>query len=128
MSNIHVLKKTHNEVVLRIYMTSASGGMVSANLDSSYILTNDETFVGAESEVTFREIFWGAKKDKQIDITRVLNHGANTVHGHYYLINGGHYKFDGFVDNVYSNNDIRVTGDGPFHAILKLGKSGFRQS
>jgi len=32
----------------------------------------------------------------------------------------------GFVDNVYSNRDIRVVGDGPFHVIMKLTKeSGY---
>jgi len=125
MANIHVLKKTHNEVVLKIYSTASAGQTISANLDSSYILTDDETFVGSKSTVTVREIFWGAKKDKQIDLTRVVDHAANTVHGHYYLLNSGSYNFDGFVDDSYANSDIRIVSDGPFHMILKLGKNGF---
>lgn len=128
MANIHVLKKTYNEVVLKIYSTQSAGQTLSANLDSSYILKDDEVFVSGTSEVTFREIFWGAKKDKQIDLTRIINHVANTEHGHYYLLNTGHYKFDGFVDNTYANSDIRIKSDGPFHMLLKLGKSGFTQS
>lgn len=128
MANIHVLKKTYNEVVLKIYSTNSSGQTLSANLDSTYILKDDEVFVGDTSEVTIREIFWGAKKDKQIDLTRVIDHGANTVHGHYYFLNSGHHKYDGFVDNDYANSDIRIVSDGPFHMILKLGKSGFTQS
>jgi len=128
MANVHVLKKTENEVVLKFYSTESAGQMLSANLDSSYIKLDNETFVGSRSEVTIREIFWGAKKDKQIDITRVINHGANTVHSHYYLLNTGSYNFDGFVDNIYANADIRVTSDGPFHLILKLGKSEFPTS
>ena len=125
MSNIHVIKQTENEVVLKIYSEASSGQMISANLDSSYITSSDEQFVGSRSEVTIREIYWGAKKDKQIDLTRVVDHAANTVHGHYYLLNSGEHKFQGFVDNVYANCDIRITSDGPFHMMLKLGKQGF---
>jgi hypothetical protein len=127
MANIHVLKNTHNEVVLKIYSTESAGQTISANLDSSYIALDNEQFVGDESEVTVREIFWGAKKDKQIDLTRVIDHGANTVHGHYYLLNSGEHKFVGFVDNAYANSDIRIISDGPFHMIIKLGKSMFRR-
>jgi hypothetical protein len=29
---------------------------------------------------------------------------------------------------VYANADIRIISDGPFHMILKLGKSMFRQT
>jgi hypothetical protein len=126
MSNVHVIKKTGSEVVLKVYSTDSAGQTIQIELDGEYIKKDDETFVGAESEVTLREIFWGAKKDKQIDFSRVNDAAANTVHGHYYLINSGSYNFDGFVDNVYANGAIRITTDGPFHTILKLGKSGYR--
>lgn len=125
MANIHIIKQTENEVVLKIYSTSSSGQVISANLDSSYICSSDERFDGSKSEVTIREMYWGAKKDKQIDLTRVINHSTNTVHGHYYLLNSGTHNFQGFVDNVYANCDIRITSDGPFHMMLKLGKSNF---
>ena len=101
MANIHVLKNTHNECVLKIYSTASAGQTLSANLNSSYIQLDNEQFDGSKTEVTIREIFWGAKKDKQIDLTRVVNHASNTVHSHYYLLNSGHYDFTGFVDNVY---------------------------
>lgn len=126
MAEVHVLKKTENEVVLKIYKTASAGGVIQIELDSDSIKKDNETFVGSESEVTIREIFWGCKKDKQVDISRVDNPVANTVHGHYYLINNGSYNFDGFVDNVYANGAIRITADGPFHCILKLGKHGYR--
>ena len=125
MANVHVLKNTHNECVLKIYSTASSGETISANLNSSYIQLDNEQFDGSRTEVTIREIFWGAKKDKQIDLTRVVDHAANTVHSHYYLLNSGHYDFTGFVDNVYANADIRIVSDGPFHMILKLGKSNY---
>jgi len=128
MANVHVMKKTESEVVLKIYSTESAGQTIQVELDSDYIKKDNETFVGAESEVTIREMFWGCKKDKQVDLTRVNDPVANTVHGHYYLTNSGSYNFDGFVDNVYANGAIRVIADGPFHMILKLGKSMYQPS
>ena len=128
MAEVHTIKKTENEVVLKIYKTSASGGVVQVEMDDPEVMLDSETFVQDQSLLTIREIFWGAKKDKQIDISRVNNAVANTVHGHYYLINSGSYNFDGFVDNVYANGAIRITADGPFHCILKLGKQGYEKS
>jgi hypothetical protein len=128
MAEVHTIKKTENEVVLKIYKTSASGGVVQVEMDDPEVMLDSETFVQNQSLLTIREIFWGAKKDKQIDISRVNDAVANTVHGHYYLINSGSYNFDGFVDNTYANGAIRVTADGPFHCILKLGKQGYEKS
>lgn len=127
MASVHVLKKTENEVVLKCYITE-NGGVINIPLNGEYIKLDNETFVQNQSLVTIREIFWGAKKDKQIDITRVANSAANTVHGHYYLLNAGSYDFDGFVDNTYANSEIRIIGDGQFHVILKLGKQGYIKS
>ena len=123
MSAVHTFKKTRNEVVLKIYQTGSNGGTVQVELDSDSIKMDNETFVGADAQVTITEIFWGAKKDKQIDISRVNDPVANTVHGHYYLLNTGHYDYNGFSDDVYANGAIRVVGDGPFHVILKLTKT-----
>ena len=125
MSSIHTLKNTPNEVVLKIYSTEDSGETISANLDSSYITSSDERFVGTESKITIREMHWGAKHNKHIDVTRVTDHSSNTVHGHYYLVNNGTHNFDGFVDDTYANTDLRIVSDGPFHLIIKLGKSSF---
>lgn len=128
MANVHVLKKTEQEVVLKIYSTESAGQTIQIQPDSTdYILTDRETYANT-AEITVKEIFWGAKKDKQIDITRVDDPDANTVHGHYYLLNTGTYNFEGFVDNVYANGAIRIVSDGPFHIIVKLSKSGFPQS
>lgn len=127
MANLHVLKLTQQEAVVKIYVTESAGGVVDLDISSDLKLAT-ETFDANTAEVTISEIFWGAKKDKQIDLTRIDDPVANTVHGHYYLLNSGHYKFDGFVDNVYANSNVRVTGDGPFHVILKLRKkAGYQE-
>ena len=124
MANVHTLKKTEREVVLKIYST-LNGDVIQVNLDDPEVVLDSETFIQGKSKLTIREIFWGAKKDKQIDITRVDDPVSNTVHGHYYLINSGSYNFDGFVDDTYANGAIRCIADGPFHVLLKLGKSGY---
>ena len=125
MANIHVLTNTHREAVVKVYDTASSGNTHDINI-ASVIKRSDETFDRDLAKVTIKEIYWGAKKDKQIDINRIDDPAANTVHGHYYLINSGYYDFVGFVDDVYSDKDIRITADGPFHVILKLGKvSGY---
>lgn len=128
MAQVHVLKKTENEVVLKCYINEAGGGVITIPLNGEYIKLDNETFVLNQSLVTIRELFWGAKKDKQIDLTRVANTAANTVHGHYYLLNSGSYDFDGFVDNTYANSSIRIIADGSFHLIMKLGKQGYIKS
>jgi hypothetical protein len=125
MAEVHTIKKTNGEVILKIYKTNSNGGAIQVEMDAPEVMLTGETFVQNQSLLTIREIFWGAKKDKQIDISRVDDAVANTVHGHYYLINSGSYNFDGFVDNTYSNGAIRITADGPFHCILKLGKQGY---
>lgn len=122
MAEIHAIKLTQDEAVVKIYKTDANGGVVDLDL-STDIKLDSETFNRAQANVAIAEIFWGAKKDKQIDISRIDDPVANTVHGHYYLINTGSYNFDGFVDNVYGNSDIRITADGPFHVLLKLRKT-----
>ena len=130
MANVHTIKKTNREVVLKIYSTESSGQTIQIPLSANTIKLDSETYVPSTSSfqgstLTIKEIFWGAKKDKQIDLTRVDNAVANTVHGHYYLLNSGHYKFDGFVDNTYANGALRVISDGPFHLVLVLHKDGY---
>lgn len=125
MSLVHQLKNTATETVLKIYRTESNGGSVTIEPDSVKVANSSQRFVGSQSQLHIKEIYWGAKKDKQIDITRVANSVANTVHGHYYLINTGHYKYTGFTDNVYANAAIRIDSDGPFHVILVLHKNGY---
>lgn len=125
MTAIHVLKKTENESVLKIYSTSPAGNTYQIELNSDYIKLPTETYVEGQSEVTIQEFFWGAKANKQLDISRVANTVANTAHGHYYLYGTGHYNFVGFVDNTYSNSAVRITSDGAFHLLIKLKKNGY---
>lgn len=125
MGAIHSIKNVPQETVIKIYSTSNSGETIDIALDSPKVANSSQRFLGSQSEVHIKEIYWGAKKDKQIDISRIDDPVANTVHGHYYLINGGHYNFNGFTDKVYANSNIRITGDGPFHVILKLHKNGY---
>jgi hypothetical protein len=126
MALVHTLKKVKNgEVVLKCYRTNSNGGTIQIELDDDEIKSNNETFIAGTSLVTIKEIFWGAKKDKQIDISRVTDSSANTIHGHYYLTNAGHYKFTGFVDDTYANGAIRIVGDGAFHVTLVLHKNGY---
>lgn len=124
MAEIHYLKRSHNEAVLKCYKTDANGGTINVALSS--LVSSGETFDSNTAVVTIKEIYWGAKKDKQIDITRVVPEDPSGVHGHYYLLGTGSYDYVGFVDDTYSNKDIRIIGDGPFHVIIKLGKvSGY---
>ena len=125
MAEIHVLKNSEHEAVLKCYKTDSNGGTIDILL-ADLALPN-ETFDASIAKVSIQEIYWGAKKDKQIDITRVVPDDPNGVHGHYYLLNAGSYDFNGFVDDTYGSKDIRIVGDGPFHVILKLKKTyGYR--
>ena len=120
MANIHYFKRTNREAVIQVYTTESAGG--SYEVDIANLATTGETFNAATANVCITEIFWGAKKDKQIDISR-RERGGSDVHGHYYFINAGSYNYDGFVDNSYSERNILVTFDGPGHVIIKVSKT-----
>lgn len=125
MANIHYLKRAIGEAVVKIYTTESAGETVE--LDIANLGNGDETFDANNAIVTIKEIYWGAKKDKQIDISR-KERGGSDVHGHYYFIGAGSYDFDGFVDDVYPERNIQVLIDGPGHVILKLNKTaGYTQ-
>lgn len=127
MPAVHVLKNTENEVVLKCYKTEPNGGTIQIELDDPEIKLANETFVQDQSLVTIREIYWGTRHNKFVDVTRVDDASANTVHGHYYFSGAGSHNYIGFVDNSYANGAIRLIGDGPYHVILKLGKSGYEK-
>jgi len=128
MAEKHILKLSTTECVIKCYMTESAGGQIRIDLETDLKL-DDETFDANNAVVTIQEIYWGAKKDKQIDISRTAPPEANTVHGHYYLLGAGAYDFVGFVDDVYADGDIVIDGDGPFHVILKLRKvSGYNSA
>jgi hypothetical protein len=120
MAQKHILKLTETEAVLKCYITNPAGGTIDISLQTD-LTGDDETFIG-DPIVTIQEIFWGAKKDKQIDLTRIVPSDPTGVHGHYYLTNSGSYDFVGFVDSTYASKDIRIIGDGAFHVIIKLRK------
>jgi hypothetical protein len=121
MANIHYLKRSHNEAVIKVYVTNSAGDTVDVAL--SDLAASGETFDAGTASVTIKEIFWGCKHNKHIDISRW--DGA-TAHGHYYLVNAGSHEYVGFVDDVYSDRDIRIVGDGEFHCVMKLTKvSGY---
>ena len=120
MANIHYLKKSKGEAVIQVYETGSAGG--SHEIDIANLATSSETFDANAASVCIKEIFWGAKKDKQIDISR-KERGGSGVHGHYYFLGAGSYNYDGFVDNSYSERNILVTLDGPGHVIIKVNKT-----
>jgi hypothetical protein len=127
MAGIHYLKKSHNEAVVKCYKTDVNGGTTDISLSS--LAAEDETFDANTAVVTIREIFWGAKKDKQLDLTRIVPEDPSGVHGHYYFTGTGSHEFGGFTDNTYAEKDIRIIADGAFHMILKLTKvSGYTKT
>ena len=136
-----MLKNTENEAVIKVYTTEASGESIDLSLQTwltkstqVYVTgTNDSSEVDGHfaqytgSHVFITGIWWGLKKDKQLDITRIIDPVTPTLHSHYYLINAGQYEFDhhGFADRIYANKDFRLIFDGPGHCILKLRKMGW---
>ncbi len=141
MSKIHILKNSETEAVVKVYTTEPSGESIDINLET-WLTTPKQVYVAgandsAETDGHFAQytgshvfitgIWWGLKKDKQLDITRIIDAVTPTLHSHYYLINGGQYEFDhhGFADRIYAHKDFRLTFDGPGHCILKLRKIGW---
>ena len=121
MAEIHYLKRSRNEAVIKVYGSEPSGGTVDVPL-SSFVCAG-ETFDAGTASVTIKEIHWGCKVNKHVDVSRW--DGAEE-HGHYYFVNSGSLDFIGFVDNVYSDRDVRIVSDGKFHCIMKFTKeSGY---
>jgi hypothetical protein len=76
MANIHYLKRSRTEAVIKVYVTDSSGDTVDVAL--SDLIADGETFDAGTASVTIKEIFWGCKHNKHIDISRW--NGA-TAHG-----------------------------------------------
>jgi len=141
MSTKHIIKHTDTEIVFKCYITEPAGGDIDLSLQNDmtkstqvYVTgTNDSpetdghlaTYEGSRVYIT--GIWWGLKKDKQLDITRIVNLTGPVLHSHYYLLNAGYYDFghSGIADRVYANKDIRLTFDGPGHCIIRLRKEGW---
>ncbi len=141
MSKIHILKNTETEAVVKFYTMESAGETLDLSL-STWLTTPTQVYVAgagdsSESDGHFAQytgshvyitgIWWGLKKDKQLDITRILNGGTGLVHSHYFFTNCGQHEFDhhGFADRVYADKDFRLVFDGPGHCILKLRKMGW---
>ena len=140
MARKHILKKTETEVVIKCYIVDSAGGdiVISVQNDCTksdtqiYVAptsipdeTNDGFFNYTGSRIYITGLWWGLKKDKQLDITRIIDPVTPTLHSHYYLINSGSYDYKEFSDRVYANHDIRLTFDGPGHCIIRLRKEGW---
>lgn len=139
MSLKHIIKHTENEIVFKCYVTDPSGGTIDLSVQNDmtkstqvYVaptsVPNETSGAFVEyngSRVSITGLWWGLKKDKQLDITRILDPAVPTLHSHYYLINTGHYNYTDFSDRVYANKDIRLIFDGPGHCIIRLRKAGW---
>jgi len=140
MSLKHIIKHTETEIVFKCYITDSAGGNVDISVQNDctktvtqqYVTptsipveTNGGFFDYTGSRVYITGLWWGLKKDKQLDITRIIDPVAPILHGHYYLINAGSYEYTEFSDRVYANRDIRLTFDGPGHCIIRLRKEGW---
>ena len=141
MSTKHILKNTDTEIVFKCYVTESAGGTVDISVQNDCTKSTqvyveptsipDETGGGfveyTGSRVMITGLWWGLKKDKQLDVTRIINPTGPVLHGHYYLLGAGNYDFRDteFTDRVYANKDIRLIFDGPGHCILRLRKEGW---
>jgi hypothetical protein len=125
MSDIHIIKLTESEAVVKVYETISNGATVDLSVEN-LLTRSTEVFQTGVSAVSIKAIYWGTKPNKQINVQRKDNGGYE---GDYYLVNSGFYDYrtSGFVDNAYHHGDFRITGDGPFHIILVLGKNGWAQ-
>lgn len=139
MATKHILKNTETEIIFKCYVTDSSGGTVDISVENNctkstqvYVAptsipneSNDGFFEYTGSRVYITGLWWGLKKDKQLDITRIVDPVAPVLHSHYYLINAGHYDYKDFSDRIYANRDLRLIFDGPGHCIIRLRKEGW---
>ena len=139
MAGKHIISHTETEIVLKCYITDASGGTIDLSLQTdmtkstqSYVAPTsipDESsgalvqYTGSRVYIT--ELWWGCKHNKHWDIARILDPAVPTLHNHYYLVNAGYFDYTGFADRIYANKDIRLIADGPAHLIIKLRKEGW---
>ena len=139
----HIIKHTETEIVLKCYVTDSGGGTVDLSLLNEMTKATQDFIVPVSvpnesgdggigpfvdytgSRVYITGLWWGLKKDKQLDITRIINPVGPVLHGHYYLIGAGFYEFGDFSDRVYANKDLRLVFDGPGHCIIRLRKEGW---
>lgn len=135
----HILKNTETEIVFKCYIIDSSGGNIDISVQNDCTKSTQQYIVGtndspetdghyasyAGSRVYITGLWWGLKKDKQLDVTRIIDPATPTLHGHYYLLGAGAYDYKDFSDRTYANKDIRLIFDGPGHCIIRLRKEGW---
>jgi hypothetical protein len=126
MASKHLLKLTESEAVFKCYITESAGGTIDISLQNDLTRPN-EVYSPTNSKVGIRAMYWGTKHNKFVDVSRIINL-PNNLHGHYYMVNSGFHDYSGmgFVDNIYPEKDIRIVGDGPFHLMIALTKTGWQ--
>lgn len=142
MSQKHILKNTDTEIVFKCYTIDANGGSIDISVQNDCTKTSSQVYVAPTSipdetaggffeytgsRILITGLWFGLKKDKQLDLVRIINGVTPVLHNHYYLTGSGYYDFAGndFTDRVYANKDIRLIFDGPGHCILRLRKEGW---
>lgn len=125
MASKHILKLTETEAVVKCYLTTSEGGTIDISLQNDLTKSTQEYVNGDVCKAGIKAIYWGLKANKQLDLTRIVDPVAGTVHGHYYLINSGSYEFNSFHDHVYESKDLRLIFDGPGHCIVVFRKEGW---
>lgn len=123
MSLKHIVKLTTQEAALKCYIIDTNGGTIDISLQND-LTTSTEVYDAVKSKVSIKAMYWGLKNNKQMDVSRITA-PPNGLHGHYYLSGTGSYVYEGFVDNVYPEKDIRITMDGPGHLMILLSKQGW---
>ena len=123
MSLKHIAKLTTQEVALKCYIIDSNGGSIDISLQND-LTHSTEVYDATTSKVCIKAMYWGVKNNKQMDVTRIIA-APNTLHGHYFLSGTGSYVYEGFVDNLYAEKDIRITIDGPGHLMILLSKQGW---
>jgi len=145
MANLHILKNSETEAVVKVYTDLSAGQVIDISLEND-LTTATQTYVAGSvtngvnettsggfatysgSHATITGIWWGAKDGKRVDIQRIINPTGPVLHNHFYFIGAGYhdYKASGFADRIYATKDIRVTfAGGEGFCILRLTKSGW---
>jgi len=143
MANLHILKNSETEAVVKVYTDLSAGQVIDISLQND-LTTATQTYVAGTSDIdetstggyavytgshaTITGVWWGAKDGKRVDIQRIINPTGPVLHNHFYFIGAGYhdYKASGFADRIYATKDIRVTfAGGEGFCILRLTKSGW---
>lgn len=112
---MYILKNSGTEAIIKAYTNEANGAVITVDL--AQLSDNGETVTGA----SFRELFWTCRPNKSVTVQRV--EAEDDLEGGYYFANVGHWHFNNFVDNTYSQYPIRFTFDAPGTVIVRMYKT-----